>query len=345
LTGLFVLLFRVIFMTENYYSTAFKNSTKLKGGNVYEYAEEDFKKVIDTLMLMVDLKNERPVFRKPMHFLIAETTDEIIVGINFDKAIYTNTTLTTMLSHDINDETLTIAAYDDEGLKLNLILHLPKTEFNSAFPKLLNIFNNNDTLQKRIDKISSTDLDKDIVVCVTAIRKADTSNYGGNGMWVNPRFKARGMVVNPKHCFYVMEFNNPEVADAKCAISQKLEDELEIQVIKSEDIFDPHRGNDMVENIWQDIVSAKFIIADLSNQNPNVFYELGICDTLGKAVIPICSKESFSKNYKNKFPFDIQQEYTILYGNGFTEKSKLQDEVLKRAKAIISGEAINVNKQ
>ncbi|WHO84913.1 hypothetical protein [Limosilactobacillus oris] len=329
-------------MNDNYYSMAFKNSSNLKSGMVYEYVEKDFKKVVDTLFLIIDLANERPIFRKPMHFIIAETANEIIIGINFDKAVYTNTTLVTMLSHDVNDEDLLRAAFDDEGLKLNLILHLPKKEFDSSFSKLLEYFNDNSTLQKRVNEISSSNLDDDITACTEAIRKADTSNYGGNSMWINPRFKARGMVVNPKHCFYVMEFNNPEIEDAKAAISQKLESELGIQVIKSEDIFDPNRVNDMVENIWQDIVSARFVIADLSNQNPNVFYELGICDTLGKRVIPICSKDSFSTTYKGRFPFDIQQEYTILYGNSFTEKTKLQDEVLKRAKAIVSGETVNI---
>ena len=117
-----------------------------------------------------------------------------------------------------------------------------------------------------------------------------------------------------------------------------------IDVIKSGDIFDPRRGNDMVENIWQDIMQSKFIIADLSKKNSNVFYELGICDTVGKTVIPICSKASFNDDYHGKFPFDVQQEYMIIYENGFTGISNLQDEVLKRATAITQGEAINTRK-
>ena len=325
----------VIFMTENYYSIAFKNSTKLKNGKVYEYDEKDFKKVIDTLMLMVDLKNERPVFRKPMHFLIAETTDEIIVGINFDKAIYTNTTLTTMLSHDINDETLTIAAYDDEGLKLNLILHLPKKEFNSAFPKLLNIFNNNDTLQKRIDKISSTDLDKDIVVCVPAIRKADTSNYGGNGMWVNPIFKARELVVDRNMCFCVLPFNSKRLELFDEVIKPNLESKFDLTVIRSGNVVAPNL--DIRENIWTYINKASFIIADLSDYNANVYYELGICHTLGKKVITLCDEESFEKEYKNKLPFDISTINTIFYKDFGAGPTKLVTSIDKNVTAIMQG--------
>lgn len=166
-----------------------------------------------------------------------------------------------------------------------------------------------------------------------------------NGLMdINPRFKARGIVVNPSQCFYVMQFDDEKIQEAHDAIAKKLDDELGIDVIKSGDIFDPHRGNDMVENIWQDIMQSKFIIADLSKKNSNVFYELGICDTVGKTVIPICSKASFNDDYHGKFPFDVQQEYMIIYENGFTGISNLQDEVLKRATAITRGEAINTQK-
>lgn len=163
-------------------------------------------------------------------------------------------------------------------------------------------------------------------------------------MNINPRFKARGIVVNPSQCFYVMQFNDDGIQEAHDAIEKKLSEELGIDVIKSGDIFDPNRANDMVENIWQDIMQSKFIIADLSKKNPNVFYELGICDTVGKTVIPICSETSFNDDYHTHFPFDIQQEMAIIYKNGFTGISNLQAEVLKRATAITRGQAINVTK-
>lgn len=323
-------------MTENYYSMAFKNCTELKTGRVYEYVEKDFKKVIDTLMLITDLKNERPIFRKPMHFLIAETTDEIIIGINFDKATYTNTTLVTMLRHDINDEDLVRGAFDDEGLKLNLILHLPKVDFDSAFSKLLNIFNSSDTLEERVDKINQTELYKDITTCAEAIKKADTSNYGGNGMWVNPIFKARELVVDRNMCFCVLHFTPKRLELFDEVIKPHLEKEFGLTVIRSGKVIAPNL--DIRENIWTYINKASFVIVDLSDYNANVYYELGICHTLGKKVITLCDEESFEQEYEGKLPFDISTINTIFYKNSGAGPTKLVTNIDKNVTAIMQGE-------
>ena len=323
-------------MNENYYSMAFKNSSNLKSGMVYEYVEKDFKKVIDTLFLIVDLANERPIFRKPMHFIIAETANEIIIGINFDKAIYTNTTLVTMLSHDVNDEDLLRAAFDDEGLKLNLILHLPKKEFDSSFPKLLDIFNDNSTLKKRVNVIDSADIDNDVIVCVEAIKKSDTSNYGGDGMWVNPIFKARELVVDRNMCFCVLPFNTKRLELFDEVIKPNLEDKFGLTVIRSGKVIAPNL--DIRENIWTYINKASFVIADLSDYNANVYYELDICHTLGKKVITLCDEESFEKDYENKLPFDISTINTIFYKNSVAGPTKLLAEINKNVTAIMQNE-------
>ena len=39
--------------------------------------------------------------------------------------------------------------------------------------------------------------------------------------------------------------------------------------------------------IWESINRARIVIADTTTRNPNVFYEIGICHTLGKDVILI----------------------------------------------------------
>jgi len=42
-----------------------------------------------------------------------------------------------------------------------------------------------------------------------------------------------------------------------------------------------------MDDIREAVVTARVIIADLTDHNPNVFYELGICHALGKNVILI----------------------------------------------------------
>ena len=64
---------------------------------------------------------------------------------------------------------------------------------------------------------------------------------GGIMMHVEPRFKARDIVVNPNQCFYVMDFHNKKVQEAYEALATNLMEKLNIRVIKSGDIFDPNR--------------------------------------------------------------------------------------------------------
>lgn len=46
-------------------------------------------------------------------------------------------------------------------------------------------------------------------------------------------------------------------------------------------------GESMTQSIRQMIERSDFIVADLTGSNPNVFYELGFAQALGKSVLPI----------------------------------------------------------
>ena len=54
----------------------------------------------------------------------------------------------------------------------------------------------------------------------------------------------------------------------------------------------------MCSRVCQQIMIADLIIVDVSVENANVFYELGMAIAMGKLILPICSHESyFSRNY------------------------------------------------
>ncbi|MDX1373197.1 MAG: hypothetical protein R3321_12040, partial [Nitrososphaeraceae archaeon] len=46
--------------------------------------------------------------------------------------------------------------------------------------------------------------------------------------------------------------------------------------------------NDIIRNIWK----SKFIIADITELNPNVMYELGFSHAMNKEVIMICEEKN-----------------------------------------------------
>src|SRR5207249_8140144 len=71
-------------------------------------------------------------------------------------------------------------------------------------------------------------------------------------------------------------------------------------------------GDDNTRNIpnriVREIIQADLVIADVSEPNPNVFYELGVSHALANKTIMI------SQEIRN-LPFDIYSEFTIKYSD------------------------------
>lgn len=62
----------------------------------------------------------------------------------------------------------------------------------------------------------------------------------------------------------------------------------------------------MLDQIYAQIDKADFIIADMSERNPNVFYEVGYAHALGKNVVMIT-------NNAEDIPFDLKHFQHIVY--------------------------------
>lgn len=86
-----------------------------------------------------------------------------------------------------------------------------------------------------------------------------------------------------------------------------------------------------IENIELGIKNSELCLAEITTDNPNVWFELGFAIALQKDVVLICSTDR-----KSKFPFDVQHRNIIEYSN----ESKSDFDVLKtkirdRIEAII----------
>jgi nucleoside 2-deoxyribosyltransferase len=77
-----------------------------------------------------------------------------------------------------------------------------------------------------------------------------------------------------------------------------------VRPVRGDDLFTP---TDILEDIWQSINAADFVIADITGRNPNVLYELGIAHALAKPVL-ILSREAAD------IPIDLATRRVILYG-------------------------------
>jgi hypothetical protein len=60
---------------------------------------------------------------------------------------------------------------------------------------------------------------------------------------------------------------------------KKLGDELGIAIQRADEQLSPRP---FMEKVWDGICSARLVIADCTEKNPNVFYEIGIAHTVGK---------------------------------------------------------------
>ena len=88
-----------------------------------------------------------------------------------------------------------------------------------------------------------------------------------------------------------------------------------------------------IDAIESGIRSATVCLADITTDNPNVWYELGFAVAAGRPVVMVCSDERTGK----KYPFDIQHRTVIPYKAGSpSDFTALQAEITSRIKARIS---------
>ncbi len=104
-------------------------------------------------------------------------------------------------------------------------------------------------------------------------------------------------------CFVMMPFADPlgsyyasifDPAIRKAGLTAKRADD---------DIYGTGK---IIDQIWAGINSARVLVAELTNRNPNVLYELGIAHALKKPVVLVSSNE-------NDVPFDVKHVRVIYY--------------------------------
>lgn len=95
------------------------------------------------------------------------------------------------------------------------------------------------------------------------------------------------------------------------------ENRIKINVLRSD--TEPANNYVVCNRICQQLQIADLIIVDVSSQNPNVFYELGMAIAMQKLVLPICYSESY---YKMVLPAQTQK---ILDDNKCKQGEKQED--------------------
>ena len=84
------------------------------------------------------------------------------------------------------------------------------------------------------------------------------------------------------------------------------------------------REGNLLKHIVTYILECDLIIANINGRNPNVFYELGICHSIGKPVIIISHFLD-----RNQIPFDVAGKNILFYDSFDGLREQLKDELLK----------------
>lgn len=113
--------------------------------------------------------------------------------------------------------------------------------------------------------------------------------------------------------FVLMPFSQDFQDIYKLGIKQTAED----LGIRTERVDEQLYEESMLERIYQQINASDIIIADMTGQNPNVFYEVGYAHAKGKLCILLTQNTS-------DIPFDLKQHRHIVYKGSITD---LKDEL------------------
>jgi hypothetical protein len=122
--------------------------------------------------------------------------------------------------------------------------------------------------------------------------------------------------------FMIMPFR-PEFDGIYTGIIRPLMGDLKLTLQRGDE-FTSAQGV-VMEEVWAALNACRFVIAEITGGNDNVFYELGIAHTLNKPAILITQAAA-----PEQVPFDIRHLRYIQYENTVAGGLRLRDD-LKRA--------------
>lgn len=128
-------------------------------------------------------------------------------------------------------------------------------------------------------------------------------------------------------CFVIQPFDNDK-------FDRRFKESYEPAIIKAD--LEPYRIDKdlsvriLIDEIEKRIQESEMCFADITTDNPNVWYELGFAFACNRDVVMICSDERIGK-----FPFDIQHRHIITYKTGSkSDFETLEDTITRKIVAI-----------
>jgi len=125
-------------------------------------------------------------------------------------------------------------------------------------------------------------------------------------------------------CFVVMQFSS-EFNELFSEVIRPTCENFGYKVIRADDYYSTGL---IIEDITRSIREASVVIADITPDNPNVFYEVGFAHGIGKPTILLSDRK------REKLPFDVSGFRTLFYDNTIGGKSAAQERLSRHLEAI-----------
>jgi hypothetical protein len=142
--------------------------------------------------------------------------------------------------------------------------------------------------------------------------------------------------MDKRKCFVIQPFD-------KGKFDKRFEDVF-APAIEAADLFPSRTDTDPtvvvpIDSIERGIQESVACFADITLDNPNVWYELGYSFASGKPVVMVCSDERAN----GKYPFDIQHRAIISYkSESLQDFDQLKEAITTKLKALLKkGDTLN----
>ncbi len=156
-------------------------------------------------------------------------------------------------------------------------------------------------------------------------------NTGGAGMGL---FAFRGsgeaafgpMLIDDRrpNAFVAMQFSEPYNEVYRDAIKPLIE-EIGYEPVRADEISQP---GIILNDIWSQLTEASVVIAEVTDANPNVYYEIGVAHALGKPTILLALKGT-------RLPFDLGPHRCIYYENSIPGRARLIESLRSSLSAVL----------
>ncbi|OAI48214.1 hypothetical protein AYO44_07580 [Planctomycetaceae bacterium SCGC AG-212-F19] len=261
-------------------------------GDIPQADRQNIKRVADAFYsLLMELVNQGRYSRLVIR-LLRPINVGVLLGKTFVHFVFTNEGTGAIKQIKMND----LRRFEEIDLTEAIDLAEKQLGFQNAFGFSL-----------PVALLSTNPLTPDTILpFVESYYRAELEREGAAArkVQIKPIFQARNVFVDPDLCFVLMPFGD----------EYKLQEIYTDQIVpaikragfrhlRADAIYEP---KPIMESVWESILKAKVIVAELTGRNPNVLYELGIAHCVGKDVILLSQTI-------DDVPFDLRHLRVILY--------------------------------